>query len=222
MKQLHKTTFEEFYATNEFVAHSSPMHTHYHSANPIERAIWQKKLAWMKDTLTTVPHKRVIDIGCGDGGLIGTTDPHSTYTGVDISPTQLSHLKKHLPAIRKHHPGKITLVEHDVSALPFPNSSFDLSLACDVLEHVMDPPKVVREIKRVLVPDGYALFSIPNEPMWQTIRVMSLRWPPRSPDHLYHITPDIILREFPNVISQAYLPIPVPGIHLIHLLLVSK
>ncbi len=222
MKQLHKTTFKEFYATNEFVANSSPMHTHYHSNNPLERAIWQKKLAWMKETLATIPHKSVIDIGCGDGGLVETTNPKSAYTGVDISPTQLGHFKSHLPNIKKTHSGKITLVEHDVLTLPFKANTFDLALACDVLEHVMDPQKAVREIKRVLVPRGFALFSIPNEPIWEAIRVMSLRWPPRSPDHLYHITPDVITKEFPNVVSQAYLPIPLPGIHLIHLMLVSK
>lgn len=222
MKQLHKTTFKEFYKTNEFVAHTSPMRTHYYSRNPIERAIWQRKLAWMTKTLAQTPHTRVVDIGCGDGGLVQTTDPKSSYTGVDISPTQLAHFRTHLPAIRKTHPGKITLVEHDVSVLPFKANSFDLALACDVLEHVMDPVKVIREIQRVLTPGGYALFSIPNEPVWQTIRILSLRWPPRSPDHLFFITPDIITREFPRVVAEAFLPFPVPGIHLIHLMLVAK
>lgn len=222
MKQLHKTTFTEFYKTNEFVAHTSPMRTHYYSRNPIERAIWQRKLAWMKSTLATVPHTRVIDIGCGDGGLVQTTDPASAYTGVDISPTQLAHFKHHVPSMKAVHPGSIKLVEHDVTTLPFKANSFDLALACDVLEHVMNPAKVVREIKRVLTPRGYALFSIPNEPVWQAIRIASLRWPPRSPDHLYFITPDVITREFPNVVAETFLPFPVPGIHLIHLMLVAK
>jgi SAM-dependent methyltransferase len=176
----------------------------------------------MRRLLATIPHTRVIDIGCGDGGLVQTIDPRSSYTGVDISPTQLAHFKKCLPSMRTIHPGNISLVAHDVSSLPFAEKTFDLALACDVLEHVLDPVKVVRQIKRVLTPDGYALFSIPNEPIWQTVRLLSLRWPPRSPDHLYFITPDIITREFPVVAHEVFLPFSIAPLHLIHLMLVKK
>jgi len=221
MRQLHKTTFKEFYATNEFVANSSPMRTHYRSHNPIERWIWQRKLVSMRRMLASVSYASVLDIGCGDGGLIETVAPQSHYTGIDISPTQLNYFRKQLPLIRETHTGKITLVEHDVSSLPFPSGSFDLTLACDVLEHVLDPKKVIREIKRVLKPGGHALFSIPNEPMWQTVRVLSLRWPPRSPDHLYFITPDVITDEFSHVVDETFLPFPASVFHLIHLILVK-
>jgi ubiquinone/menaquinone biosynthesis C-methylase UbiE len=221
MKQLHKTTFKDFYTTNELVAQTSPMRTHYHSHNPIERWIWQRKLDSMRRMTMTIPHSNVLDIGCGDGGLLETVNPKSHYTGVDISPTQLEYFRKNLPVIHETHPGKITLVQHDVTSLPFPSRSFDLVLVCDILEHVLDPKKVVGEIKRVLKTDGHALFSIPNEPMWQMVRVLSLRWPPRSPDHLYFITPDVVTDEFSRVIKETFLPLPTPPVHLIHLMLVK-
>lgn len=222
MKQLHQTSYDSFYKTNEFVAKTSPMRTHYESKNPLERWLWQKKLAIMKQQLSRLTYSRVIDIGCGDGGLLQTVNPKSHYTGVDISPTQLGHFKKHLPQEKLYHMGPIRLVQHDISSLPFAAKQFDLALACDVLEHVLNPSGVIREIKRVLKPGGYAFFSIPNEPMWQTARILTLKWPPRSPDHLYHITPDVILEAFDRIIYQEYLPFPVAPIHLIHLLLVQK
>ena len=46
---------------------------------------------------------------------------------------------------------------------PFPSTSFDVVLFCEVLEHLQsDPVKVVREIKRVLKPSGHLILTTPN------------------------------------------------------------
>lgn len=222
MKKLIRTDFQSFFSVNEFVASTSPMRTHYGSTNPIERWIWHGKLAAMKDILGRIRYSDVLDIGCGDGGLLGTIDPTTNYTGIDISPTQLAYFKSILPTFNKHLPGKVSLTLGDATRLPFKQSSFDLVLACDVLEHVLDPTTVLNEIRRVLKPDGYSLFSIPNEPVWQVLRVLSGRWPPRSPDHLYFIEPQDIMRSFPKVAVVKYLPFSAPPLHLISILLVQR
>ena len=50
--------------------------------------------------------------------------------------------------------------------LPYPNSSFDLILLNDVIEHVVDTDQVMAEIKRVITPDGLCLLSTPNLSAW--------------------------------------------------------
>lgn len=55
--------------------------------------------------------------------------------------------------------GKVTL--GDVCALPFPDESFDLVLATDILEHVDDDAAGLREICRVLKPEGRVLITVP-------------------------------------------------------------
>jgi SAM-dependent methyltransferase len=50
----------------------------------------------------------------------------------------------------------------DVSALPFPDASFDLVTANMVVEHLSDPGQQFREIARVLRPNGVFLFHTPN------------------------------------------------------------
>ncbi len=46
---------------------------------------------------------------------------------------------------------------------PFPTGSFDAVLFCEVLEHLQaDPLKVLRELKRVLKPDGHLILTTPN------------------------------------------------------------
>lgn len=222
MKQLIKPSFPAFYATNELVAHSSPMRTHYWSKNIIERFIWQSKLTTVKKILKTIPYQRVLDVGCGDGELLRTIRSASRYTGIDISPTQIAYMRSHMKELRRLHTGPISLLRSDAIPLPFPSQSFDLVLACDVLEHVLDPLRLIKDIKKVLKPKGFALLSIPNEPLWEVMRLAALRWPPRSPDHVSFIEPSDITSQFERVVHTTLLPFAIPGFQLLTILLVQK
>jgi 2-polyprenyl-3-methyl-5-hydroxy-6-metoxy-1,4-benzoquinol methylase len=51
--------------------------------------------------------------------------------------------------------------EVDLHALPFPEASFDLVVHSDTLEHVERPVRALAECKRVLVPGGFCVFTIP-------------------------------------------------------------
>lgn len=49
------------------------------------------------------------------------------------------------------------------AAFPFAENQFDVVLFCEVLEHLQaDPVKVLREIKRILKPDGHLILTTPN------------------------------------------------------------
>src|SRR6187402_374283 len=49
----------------------------------------------------------------------------------------------------------------NVTALPYADASFDLVVACDVIEHVEDDARVFAELTRVLAPEGRLIFSVP-------------------------------------------------------------
>ncbi len=49
----------------------------------------------------------------------------------------------------------------DLQSLSFPDNSFDLIITQDVFEHIRNPDLAWNEIKRVLKPDGYHIFTIP-------------------------------------------------------------
>jgi ubiquinone/menaquinone biosynthesis C-methylase UbiE len=51
---------------------------------------------------------------------------------------------------------------YDGKTFPFPDASFNIALADYALEHVEDPPALLREIRRVLAPGGMFLFRTPN------------------------------------------------------------
>lgn len=72
---------------------------------------------------------------------------------------------------------KFKVVHGDGCSTSFESSSFDFILCLQVLEHVFDPLKMVNEIKRILKPNGYAVFLIPQTSMLHL-----------APDHYYNFT----------------------------------
>jgi hypothetical protein len=59
--------------------------------------------------------------------------------------------------------------KEDITNLTYPDSSFDLVLHSEVIEHVPDPVKALKECKRILKPGGVCLFTYPEIPGRETI-----------------------------------------------------
>ncbi|OHA47663.1 MAG: hypothetical protein A2806_03545 [Candidatus Terrybacteria bacterium RIFCSPHIGHO2_01_FULL_48_17] len=57
--------------------------------------------------------------------------------------------------------GALTVVHDAQHPLPFPDENFDLVGAFEVLEHIKDDVATIRDIKRILKPNGYFICSVP-------------------------------------------------------------
>lgn len=95
----------------------------------------------------------VLDLGCGEGMLALLKRKGVTLAGVDLSPELLA------AASSNGYDG--TYVAR-LTALPFPDSSFDYVVSLDVMGHVAfdDKDRVLAEIKRVLRPEGVTMHGI--------------------------------------------------------------
>jgi len=90
---------------------------------------------------------RLLDVGCG----------HKPY-----APLFLSHVDEYIGLDLVESPaGNDADIIGSVLALPFDDASFDTVLATQVIEHVAEPQAMMREIARVLRPDGRALITAP-------------------------------------------------------------
>lgn len=116
-------------------------------ANWDDQAFRERVLAHLKAQAT-----EVLDLGAGVGrvGQMNFKRAARRVTGVDPDPRVMEN--PHL------HEGKIGAGE----AIPFADRSFDLVVANNVLEHLMKPEDVFREVYRVLRPGGVLLAKTPN------------------------------------------------------------
>lgn len=101
----------------------------------------------------------VLDWGCGHGQishmlrLRGVEVESFDYReGNEVEVVRLEHF----PDIEAH-------ISGDPVCLPFADGHFDTVLSCGVLEHVQEPDASLRELRRVLHPDGRLLiYKLPN------------------------------------------------------------
>lgn len=104
--------------------------------------------------------KRVLDLGCRDGSLTHYYAAGNTVTGVDIDQRALSLAEERL--------GISTIwLDLNREVLPLDDSTFDVVVAGEILEHLRDPTFVVGEVYRVLRPGGVFIGSVPNSFHWR-------------------------------------------------------
>lgn len=204
IQKLVNINFKEFYRINERVARNSPMQTHYYSANPFERWLWQQKKLTIRNLLKKSKIKKVVDLGCGDGGLIDMVNKKVSYVGIDISPTQIKYAEDRIKKLKRE---KAIVRVDDILNLKIKDDSFDAALICDVVEHVLHPEKLFKETRRLVKNNGYIIFSFPNERLLQITRALLLRFPLRSPDHINAVYPNDIRQKFPEIFYEKYIPI---------------
>jgi ubiquinone/menaquinone biosynthesis C-methylase UbiE len=112
---------------------------------------WRHRL--IRDGTRLEPGTRLLEVGCGVSAVLavlGQEFPGIELVGVDIEPKQLEFARGHLERAGV----EATLLQADALVLPFGDESFDHVWMMWFLEHVADPPAVVREARRVLVPGG--------------------------------------------------------------------
>ena len=98
------------------------------------------------------PQGRLVDLGCAFGYLVqeARTRGYRAF-GLDISPYALSS-----------EPGIGGLIEGDLQVLPLRESSADVVVLFDVLEHLTDPQRALAEAVRILTPEGLIAGTTPD------------------------------------------------------------
>ncbi|KAF8495038.1 S-adenosyl-L-methionine-dependent methyltransferase, partial [Gautieria morchelliformis] len=105
-------------------------------------------------TLTDTTILQILDVGCGPGTItadLASLVPKGHVTGLEYAPEVLTQARS---TAAQRGLTNIEFVVGDVNGLDFPDGTFDVVHAHQVLVHVGDPVQALREMRRVAKPGG--------------------------------------------------------------------
>lgn len=119
------------------------------------------RLNFMREVLTFIPSQpcRLLDLGCGGGHFLAMIadkwgNGKGDLYGVDYSQSAVDLAKSLLP-----HGHFYRVLAHKTG---LKNESFDLIVAMEILEHVINPEQVLEEAWRLLASGGKLIITVPN------------------------------------------------------------
>ena len=124
----------------------------------------QSRIERAKDKLKTFiyneyyfsPGDKVLEAGCGDGAILFKLIEKYKIErhGIDISENAKSIATEYMIKTGI----KFKYVIGDVQNLPYPQNTFDTVSSLGVIEHFLNPDKVMKEMYRVLKTNGHLIF----------------------------------------------------------------
>jgi len=150
-------------------------YTHGHSAAVLRSHTWrtaENSAAYLLDSLEA--GQRLLDVGCGPGTItldLAARVAPGTVVGIDAAPVVVAAAARLADEVRAPN---VRFATGDAYALDFPDQSFDVVHAHQVLQHLGDPVAALREMRRVLRSGGilgvrdsdYAAFAwAPGDPL---------------------------------------------------------
>lgn len=166
------------------------------SANPLQQWLLQRFHRRVVSLVQSTGARAILDAGCGEGFTmheLRQAGVPATLVGVDFSPAALAW---HQANLLRESPAPLNVA--DVHALPFGDGSFDLVICLEVMEHLPDSARGLRELLRVA--RDHVLLSVPHEPFFRTanfLRGKHLRALGNDPEHLHNYSG----RDFRRLVS---------------------
>ena len=133
------------------------------------------------------PNSSVLDIGCGYNARFLQKVEHKILHGIGIDLEINKHLSNH----------KIKLVSYYLNGeLPFNDDEFDTVISLANIEHLNNPQETIREIYRVLRPNGSLLLTTPStyaKPVLESLCLFNLLSKQEIMDHKNYFNKHILI-----------------------------
>ena len=163
---------KDFIEWNELMSKDFDQDFYYERSNPFIVWVERKRLKAISNLIKKEADKNnmgdpfVLEVGCGAGQLlqeIESTIKTKNLIGIDPLADWLTAAKKRLS-------NGVKLLTGFAEDLPFENNSMDFVVCSEVLEHVIDPRVVLKELGRVVKKSGFIIVSVPNEKLINNLK----------------------------------------------------
>jgi ubiquinone/menaquinone biosynthesis C-methylase UbiE len=162
---------------NELHEYVAEIEGHHNQVTGVVGYFYRMYRAEVLERVKGMSGEDVLEIGCGEGLM---------FDGEAITPVQMDVSMRRLARAREKN---AALLCADGYHLPFRDGSFNAVLLVAVLEHTLEPWRILAEARRVLKPGGKVVIVVPNDVTMSAGRLMLGKFPIRYPDHLTFTTP---------------------------------
>lgn len=136
---------------------ASGLFKHYPELQSTDQTDLEENSSHKKQLRLIGNNKRVIDFGCARGSVAQLLKQQECYvTGVELNPDAAKAAEQHCDHVLVADLDSVSLSEL------LPGQQFDVAVFGDVLEHLREPWRILREVHHILKPGGYVVASIPN------------------------------------------------------------
>lgn len=152
-------------------------HTNFISRRIIDN--FYKKIAGL---IRNLPLQDALEVACGPG----FSTQYLTRTRPDLNWRASDEDEQLVIEARQKNPNLVITAE-SIYHLDRLDDSLDLVIALEVLEHLAEPERALRELKRVT--KKYCLVSVPREPLWRILNIFRgsyLNHLGNTPGHINH------------------------------------
>jgi SAM-dependent methyltransferase len=155
----------------------------YRNDHPVQRALIRRFATALHDLVIEAgPLSSVLEVGVGEGfisGYLSEQLPGVRFTGVALDAADVARARRHFPRIEVREGSA-----YDLGALP---KGYDLVICAEVLEHLDDPARAIREMMGLR--PRRLLLSVPHEPFFMLGNLARLKNVGRlgnDPEHVNH------------------------------------
>ena len=161
---------EDFLQWNEEMFKKYTNERLYFHSNFVIRYIENKRVRLILNAIEGEVKDKVLEIGCGEAYILRKLKSKNII-GLDISDVALEYAKNKLK-----NNSSVQLIRADAQKIPLKDNSIDKIICSEVLEHVINPNKVIEEIVRISKADSTIVVTIPNEVLINRVKGFFLKF----------------------------------------------
>lgn len=174
--------------------------------------IWHDHIERYRFAIEYINGKDVLDIACGTGYGVNlfVSNGATKAVGIDIDPESIGYARE------KYKNKNADYSVGDIKKININDSCFDVITCFETIEHVDNHAQALKELKRVLKPNGILIISSPNRKLTSPGRALD-----EKPNNQYHVK-EFSQGEFCSILQADYTVIGLYGQRRVNKLLLTK